>query len=150
MLVPVEVCCAADFNDRSRLCTAFASCHATSFVPPTRHGVMQHTAARRWALLVVAGSLPFAIFLSMTLWGSPYPLSEAVALFEDVADRPASSFLVPSSSYYRPLFHVTLSALWHGAPSIAHALDAIKFCLHIAPVAVLIVLFAACLRPRTA
>ncbi|HUQ69977.1 MAG TPA: hypothetical protein VM165_10665, partial [Planctomycetaceae bacterium] len=100
--------------------------------------------------MLVAASLPFAVVLSLTLWGSPYPLSEAVALFEDVAERPASSFLLPSSSYYRPLFHLTMSALWHGAPSVDAALNAIKICLHIAPLAMLIALFVAHLRPRTA
>ena len=151
MLVPIEVCWADDFNDGSRRCTALCRCHGQLSVVSSRsRGVMQHTPGWRWTLLVVAGSLPFAVILSLTLWDSPYPLSEAVALFEDVADRPASSFLVPSSSYYRPLFHLTLSALWHGAPSIAAALDAIKICLHIAPVMILIVLFGACLRPHTA
>jgi hypothetical protein len=74
----------------------------------------------------------------------------SVSLFEDVAQRPVSSFLVPTTSYYRPLFYVALSTLWHGAGSIDRGLALIKLLLHILPLTVLVVAFIANLRPRSA
>lgn len=103
---------------------------------------------RFWTIVVAALSLPFLIILCSTLWRTPYPLSEAVGLFEDVAERPISSFLIPTTSYYRPLFYATLSCLWHNATSISTALGAIKL-LHIVPVTTLILLFIWHLRPQT-
>jgi hypothetical protein len=101
-----------------------------------------------WTAVVVATSLPFLIILCTTLWRSPFPLSEAVGLFEDVAERPLSEFFNPTTSYYRPLFYVTLSALWHNSASIAAALSSIRL-LHIVSVTVLVLLFIWHLRPRT-
>jgi len=106
--------------------------------------------ARVWTFAVVAVALPPLLILCWTLWRAPYPLSEAVSLFEDVAQRPVSSFLVPTTSYYRPLFYVALSTLWHGAGSVDRALALIKVLLHILPLSVLIVAFIAHLRPRSA
>lgn len=92
---------------------------------------------------------PFVVILCGILWRTPFPVSEAVALFEDVANRPASRFLVPDTSYYRPLFHATLSGLWHNAGSLEATLAGIRL-LHIVPVVLLVVLFVSHLRPRTA
>lgn len=111
--------------------------------PPEPH-------ARVWTFAVGALALPPLLILCWTLWRAPYPLSEAVSLFEDVAQRPVSSFLVPTTSYYRPLFYVGLSTLWHGAGSIDRGLALIKLLLHILPLTVLVVAFIANLRPRSA
>jgi hypothetical protein len=111
--------------------------------PPEPH-------ARVWTFAVGALALPPLLILCWTLWSAPYPLSEAVSLFEDVAQRPVSSFLVPTTSYYRPLFYVALSTLWHGAGSIDRGLALIKLLLHILPLTVLVVAFIANLRPRSA
>jgi hypothetical protein len=105
---------------------------------------------RRWTFAVGALALPPLLILCWTLWRAPYPLSEAVSLFEDVAQRPVSLFLLPTTSYYRPLFYVALSGLWHGAGSTERALASIKLLLHILPLSVLVVVFIAHVRPRSA
>lgn len=102
-----------------------------------------------WTAAVVAAAVPFLIVLCVTLWRTPFPIREAVALFEDVANKPAAEFFIPETSYYRPLFHATLSALWHHAGSLEQTLDGIRL-LHIIPVVLLVCMFIANLRPRTA
>ena len=74
--------------------------------------------ARIWFAGAVALAAPFLALLCLTLWRTPYPLSEGVALLEDVARNPAAKFLSPDTSYYRPLFHITLSTIWHNAGSL--------------------------------
>jgi hypothetical protein len=71
-----------------------------------------------------------------------------VALFEDVAERPWSAFLAPTT-YYRPLFHITLSMLWHGSASVDAALASVRF-LHMVPLTLLVVLLVVHMRPRSA
>ena len=102
-----------------------------------------------WTVAVAAASLPLLAVLVGILWRMPYPIRDSVGIFEDVAERPASNFLTVSTSYYRPLFYVTLSALWHGAGSIDSALRATRL-LHIVPVIVLVLAFIWHLRPRGA
>jgi hypothetical protein len=100
-----------------------------------------------FTVLVVATSLPFLVVLCTTLWRTPYPIRDSVGIFEDVAERPASTFLTVSTSYYRPLFFLTLSAMWHGADSIDAALRSIRL-LHIVPVIALVLAFIWQLRPK--
>ena len=102
-----------------------------------------------WTIAVLAASVSFLAVLCNVLWRTPFPISEAVALFEDIANRPASRFLIPDTSYYRPLFHVTLSALWHNTGSLEATLAGVRL-LQIVPVVILVVLFIWHLRPRTA
>jgi hypothetical protein len=96
-------------------------------------------------LLAVA---PLVLAIAFTLWRTPFPLSEGVALLEDVVNRPATSFLTPSLSYYRPVFHVTLSAIWNSDLPVTVRLGAIKL-ISIGAVTALGVLFVWCIRPRT-
>ena len=110
---------------------------------------MPHSrSALRWTLIAFVLALPFLLILCIDLWRMPFPLSEAVALLEDVANRRVSTFFVPTTSYYRPLYYAALSAAWHGAGSIPLALRWIKL-LHIIPVSALVLLFVWQLRPRT-
>jgi hypothetical protein len=104
--------------------------------------------ARLWTAVALGVSLPFVIVLCTTLWLAPYPITDSIGHFEDVQRRPAASFLVPSSSYYRPLFYLTLSGIWNNAPTIDSALTAIRF-FHIVPIALLVVLLIGLARPRT-
>jgi len=99
--------------------------------------------------MTVMASLPFLFILCTTLWRGPFPIREATGQFEDIADRPASAFLVPTLSYYRPLFHLSLWSVWHSASSIDGALRAIKL-FHVVPIMVLVLLFIWILRPRSA
>ena len=49
----------------------------------------------RWTVAVLVVSSPLLVALFSTLWRTPFPVSEAVALFEDVAKMPAAAFLRP-------------------------------------------------------
>jgi hypothetical protein len=102
-----------------------------------------------WCAGVVALAAPFLALLCLTLWQTPYPLSEGVALLEDVARNPAVKFLSPDTSYYRPLFHITLSTIWNNAGSLEAAIGWIKL-LQIVPVLLLATLFLVMARPRSA
>src|SRR5829696_125203 len=85
-----------------------------------------------WTIFAAVAALPYVLLLGITLWRTPYPLSEAVALFEDAVQRPPTFFLKPTTSYYRPLFQVTMSWLWHDPLSVEAKLSAIRL-LHIVP-----------------
>ena len=99
--------------------------------------------------MTMIASLPLLIILCTTLWRAPFPIREATGQFEDVAKRPASSFLLPNSSYYRPLFEMELWLSWHGASSVRGALGTITL-FHIVPVCLIVLLFIWHLRPRSA
>ena len=103
---------------------------------------------RLWGVVAVALSLPLLIIVCGMLWSVPYTLSESVATFETVSRLPATSFLLPSSSYYRPLFYMTMSALWHGTASLDVPLTGVRFA-HIVPVMMLVLLPIWHVRPRT-
>jgi hypothetical protein len=100
-----------------------------------------------WTRAVLLVSTPVLATLFHTLWRTPFPVSEAVALFEDIAKLPPSSFVVPETSYYRPLFQLSLMAIWHTASSIEFRLTAVRL-LHVVPAACLVLLFISHLRPR--
>lgn len=102
-----------------------------------------------WTGAVLVVSAPLVMLLCLALWRMPFPVSEAIAIFEDVARNPALDFLIPDTSYYRPLFHMTMSAIWYRAGSLAAALAWIKL-LHVVPIVVLVLLLVGHLRPRTA
>jgi hypothetical protein len=93
-------------------------------------------------------SLPFLIILCTTLWRGPFPIRETTGQLEDIAQRPALSYFVPKSSYYRPLFEMELWLSWHGASSVRGALGSIKL-FHIVPVCLLVLLFIWYVRPTS-
>jgi hypothetical protein len=101
----------------------------------------------RWTAAVVLLSLPFVVTLCSILWRTPVPLTEAVAIFEDVAQFAPSKFLVPDTSYYRPVFYLAMSAIWHGAESLETRLALIKL-VQMTAAATLVALLVLHLRPR--
>lgn len=101
----------------------------------------------RWTAVVLIVMAPVLVTLCMAIWWSPFPVGEAVALFEDIERRPATQFLTPDTSYYRPLFHITLSTIWNTASTLETKLAAIKL-LHILPIFLLAVAFVGYLNPR--
>src|SRR5262245_39786551 len=122
--------------------------------PAAAPSLPDHAAARTfrnaswfWSAIVVAVTAPLLLTLCAIIWRTPMPLSEAVALLEDVARRPALSFLSLDTSYYRPLYHMTLSLLWHRAGSLAATLSGIKR-LQIVPVVALVLLLVRSMAPR--
>jgi hypothetical protein len=100
-----------------------------------------------WTAIVLALAAPFTVILCLTLWRTPFPVTEAVAIFENVTNR-AANVWIADTPYYRPLFYVTVSTIWHGAGSLEQALDTIKL-VQIVPVIILIAVFIRHLRPRT-
>jgi hypothetical protein len=98
------------------------------------------------ALTVTTGLLLF--LLALSLWHTPFALSETVALLEDVERDAPSRFFELDHAYVRPLFYLTLSAVWHNVGSVRDALAIFKM-LHIAAVVWLVVIFIRQLRPRS-
>ena len=118
-------------------------------VEPVAPGLDPEGRPRLWTAAVLLTFAPFLLALCLTLWRSPFPITEAVALFEDVENRPISHFFSPTTAYFRPLFHVMLSVLWNGIDNLDTTLALIKL-VTIIPILLLVLLFTYCLRPRTA
>jgi len=106
-----------------------------------------HSESNLWTVAVLLATLPVVISLCLTIWRTPFPVSEAVALFEDVSRNPPGRFLRPDTHYYRPLFQITLSTIWHNAGSLDARLAWIKL-LDIVPVMLLVGLLVWHFRPR--
>ncbi len=104
------------------------------------------TRAHLWTAAVVALAAPFTAILCLTLWRTPFPLTEAVAIFENATTSP--HFWIPETAYFRPLFYVTVSAIWSQASSLAAALAWLKL-VQIGAVLLLLALFIVHIRPRT-
>ena len=102
--------------------------------------------ARWWTSALLLASIPFLWVLGVALWRTPYPISEAIALFEDISQFDPERLAVPQTSYWRPLFHLTLSGIWLNAATLGAKLAWVK-ALHIAPMLLLVVLFAWHVRP---
>src|SRR5436190_16802734 len=104
---------------------------------------------RGWWLIVAALVIaPILGAIALALWRTPLPVSEGIALLEDVTRKPRLAFLVPDTSYYRPFFHILLSTIWNAEMSIEARVAAIRL-LQIVPVVALTVLFLLHVRPRT-
>ena len=103
----------------------------------------------RWTAITALVAAPAVALVAWVLWRSPLPLSETVALLEDVARRSTGSFFVPDTPYYRPLFHATLGTIWNSSLPLDARLAAIHL-LQIVPPIVLVVTLIAWLRPRRA
>lgn len=101
-----------------------------------------------WTAAVLFAAAPLVALLCLSLWRTPFPVSEAIAIFEDVARERALDFLIPDTAYYRPLFHLAISAIWHNAGSLAEALAWVKL-LHVVPIALVVALLVGHVRPRT-
>ena len=101
-----------------------------------------------WTAAVFLVSAPLLLTLVRVLWRTPYPISETIALLEDVDTSPPSFFLNPATkSWYRPLYHLTWMALWRGTGSLDVSLVLFKL-IEIAAVAGLLALFIWRLRPH--
>src|SRR5262249_29283951 len=72
---------------------------------------------------------------------------EAVAIFEDVAQKSPQQFLIADTTYYRPLYHLSVMAIWMHGGSLGARLALIKV-LHFAPMLALPLLLVWHLRPR--
>jgi hypothetical protein len=108
---------------------------------------VEHTRAHLWTAVVFALAAPFTFILCLTLWRTPFPLTEAVAIFENVTNT-ATEVWTPQTSYYRPLFYLTVSTIWHNAGSLDARLAWLTL-VQVVAVILLVVLFIGHLRPRT-
>lgn len=100
-----------------------------------------------WTFVVLAVVSPVIVTLCLVLWHTPLPLSETIALLEDVVRKRPIDILIPDTSYYRPLFHLTLMAIWRSTGSLEAKIASIKL-LQMVPAALLVVLLVCHLRPR--
>jgi hypothetical protein len=106
------------------------------------------TSRRLWTSAVLAVSAPIVTVLIVTLWRAPVPVTETVALLEDVTERPVVREFNPATAYYRPLFHTALATIWRSGATLETKLAAIKL-LTIVPVLLLVLALIAFLRPST-
>jgi hypothetical protein len=74
-------------------------------------------------------------------------MSEGIALVEDVADVSSFRFLDPAVAYYRPLYHLSLYAAWHAAPSLDAFVATIRL-FQIVPAVALVTMLIVHLRPK--
>ena len=109
---------------------------------------MTSTGRGAWLAIAALVVAPVVAAICLTLWNTPLPISEAVALLEDVSRNSRLDFLVPDTSYYRPLFQVVLSTIWNADLPLDARLAAIRL-LQIVPVVALVGLFLFHLRPRS-
>lgn len=107
----------------------------------------EHARAHLWTAVVFGLATPLTFILCLTLWRTSFPLTEAVAIFENVTNT-STDLWVPATSYYRPLFYLMVSAIWHNAGTLDAALAWLKL-VQIVAVLLLVVLFILHLRPRT-
>lgn len=103
-----------------------------------------------WILIVLAASSPLLFALGVSTWKTPYPVSETVAILEDVqhATSAVSYFDPTARSWYRPLYFLTWHGLWRGTGSLDTAFLLFKSIEVAAPFA-LVVLFIWQLGPRS-
>ena len=104
---------------------------------------------RFWTRAVLLASAPLLIVLCVTLWRTPFPITETIAFIEDAAGRPVARSLSPNTSFYRPLFYVTLSGIWHSGATLDARLAGIRL-LTILPALVMVLALIWHLRPRSA
>lgn len=102
-----------------------------------------------WMAVVFAVSAPCVVQLCLILWRTPVPLTEAVAIFEDIENTGPMAAFGPDTSYYRPLYFLTTYAIWHSGGSLDARLASLKL-IQITAVALLVVLLIWHLRPRGA
>ena len=101
----------------------------------------------KWTVAVLAALTPLLALLAWTFWRMPYPINEAVAIFEDVARKSPQQFLIADTTYYRPLYHLSIMGIWLHAGALGARLAWIKV-LHLAPMVALPLLLVWHLRPR--
>ena len=114
-------------------------------------GNLEHRSRRNlWILIVLAASSPLVFALGVSTWKTPYPVSETVAILEDVqhATSAVSYFDPTARSWYRPLYFLTWHGLWRGTGSLDTALVVFKAIEVVAPL-LLVVLFIWQLGPRS-
>ena len=107
----------------------------------------EHTRAHVWTAAVLVLASPFLVILCFTLWRTPFPVTEAVAIFENVTNT-AANVWIPDTAYYRPLFYELVSAIWHSGASLDARLAALKL-VQILPIVVLVTGLIWHLRPGT-
>lgn len=97
---------------------------------------------------MLAACAPLLAALGTSIWLTPYPVNETVAVLEDV-QRTTGSFFDPTlRSWYRPLYFATWYWFWNGSGSLDVALALFKGLQVAAPLALAVLLIWQ-LRPRS-
>jgi hypothetical protein len=96
----------------------------------------------------LAAVVPIIGLLALALWRFPYPISETVAILEDLEQKPLRELLIGNGVYFRPGFWMMLYSVWHAAASPTAALFFFKI-LHIATAVGLLALFLTAVAPTT-
>ena len=117
----------------------------TAFSTSARDPSADNLKFARVAAAVYAGVLGLALLLAV--WRMPIGLSEVVGVLENVETQPLSELVHGSAEYVRPLFWMTVAAVWRGAPTASGALDAFRV-LHVLSVAALLFVFVGACRLR--
>ena len=99
-------------------------------------------------MAALATAAPLTVVLCLTIWHTPFPISEAVANFEDAASPRVWEIFLPTRAYYRPIYQFLLAMIWQHGGTLDTRLATIKL-MHVVPVALLVVLLVRYLRPRT-
>ncbi len=113
---------------------------------PFSHRLWSH----RGLLFAVAVAAIFAGGLAALMHRLPYPISETIAILEDLEDHSgaARDAFDLASPFFRPAFWGTLELIW-AVDSSVEARMALYTHLHVAVVAVVLLLLVVALRPRT-
>jgi hypothetical protein len=102
-----------------------------------------------WFGAVLVAIAPISVALLLSMWRSPFPISEMISLLEDADGSTAARFFDPTvRSWYRPLFHLTLWGFWNASGSLLTGLHWFMY-LEVGSVLALLLLFVSYLRPRT-
>jgi hypothetical protein len=100
-----------------------------------------------WVGAVLLTSAPLLVAIGTSVGKAPYPISETVALLEDVEN--GHSYFDPTArSWYRPFFHLTFLVFWRGAGSLDAGLVLFRI-LEVTAAVGLVVLLIWHLRPQT-
>ena len=71
------------------------------------------TRAHLWTALVLALATPFTAILCLTLWSTPFPADRSGRHLRERHEHGPANIWIPDTPYYRPLFYLMVSAIWH-------------------------------------
>lgn len=100
-----------------------------------------------WRWLAAAYTTVLLAAILIGVWRSPYAISETVAVLVNLESLTLDTAFSAEGPYFRPLFWLSLDAVWRLASSPEAALVAYKI-VHLGAVAALVLLFAATVRVR--
>lgn len=103
-----------------------------------------------WTLATLAVSSPLLISLGASMWKTPFPVNETIAILEDVRLGASSyAYFDPRARWwYRPLYFLTWDWLWRGTGSLDGVVMWFRV-IEVSAVLALSTLFIWYVRPRS-